>query len=720
MSQVYCRRGHANPDSNHYCSTCGEKLNFSQNFSQTGQPSGTAASPAIPPGQWLGGRYRVMRELGHGGFGRTYLAEDSNRFNEPCVLKEFAPQVRGTYALQKAEELFEREAGVLYQLRHPQIPRFRELFRDTVGDRGQLFLVQDYVEGRTYRQLLAARQQQGLTFSELEMRQFLEQLLPVLDYIHNAGVIHRDISPDNLILRSLDQQPVLIDFGGVKQVAAAAASMYMTPYMTSETPPPAATRLGKRGYAPEEQMQQGIISPQSDLYALAMTVLVLLTGTDPLQITQVLPDFARGQWLDLDSALRQVLSRMLAPQPGDRYPSAQAVLQALRGNSFNPGGSTLLSPTTANLTLPPQPDPAYHVQPIAYTTPEFATQGGAPSGSQPDLQTTPQPTPPATSAVSLAAPHSLPPVAARRWGWGPLLLLVLLLAGLGGVSWGLRDRWLPLTSPPPEDSPSDVPDTSLEGRSQALGVDFQFLIRLTNETFYQRYPEQQGRELSEDPNDAEWRARWSAIAREWLQTLEQHLSSESRQRLGTYSEVDRSEWRQTVNQFYIGSRSLFDLTDAKFFQLFPEQRDANFIDQPIGQVWQALAADQVTALAEGKTREELQFAPGAFSEQVSYTLAPGTGRVYTANLAQGQIMRLNLQTPPDSTQLSIYLPRPTPDLPSLLEDAPDTTWSGSLPQSGYYELVVINTSSQPIRYQLTVAVDNVTAPAAPQPSDAKE
>ncbi|MBF2002980.1 MAG: protein kinase [Synechococcales cyanobacterium M58_A2018_015] len=716
MSQVYCRRGHANPDSNHYCSTCGEKLNPSPNFAQTGQPSGTAASPAITPGQWLGGRYRVMQELGHGGFGRTYLAEDNNRFNELCVLKEFAPQVRGTYALQKAEELFEREAGVLYQLRHPQIPRFRELFRDTVGDRGQLFLVQDYVEGRTYRQLLAARQQQGLAFSELEMRQFLEQLLPVLDYIHRAGVIHRDISPDNLILRSLDQQPVLIDFGGVKQVAAAATSMYMTP----ETAPPAATRLGKLGYAPEEQMQQGIISPQSDLYALAMTVLVLLTGTDPLQIIQALPDFTRGQWLDLDSSLRQVLSRMLAPQPGDRYPSAQAVLQALRGNSFNPGSSTLLSPMAAHSTLPPQPDPAHYAQPIAYTLPESATQVSAQSGSQPDLLAMPQPAPPATSAVGLAAPHSLPPVTATRRGWGPLFLLVLLLAGLGGVGWGLRDRWLPQTSPPSEDFPSEAPDTSLESRSQDLGVDFQFLIRLTNETFYQRYPEQQGRELSEDPNDAEWRARWSAIAQEWLQILEQYLSLESRQRLGTYGEVDRREWRQTVNQFYVGSRSLFDLTDAQFFQLFPEQRDANFIDQPIGQVWQALAADQVTALAEGKTREELQFAPGAFSEQVSYTLAPGTGRVYTANLAQGQIMRLNLQAPPDSTQLSIYLPRPTPDLPSLLEDAPDTTWSGSLPQSGYYELVVINASSQPIRYQLTVAVDNVTAPAAPQPSDAKE
>ncbi|NEN98325.1 MAG: serine/threonine protein kinase, partial [Moorea sp. SIO3I7] len=113
-------------------------------------------------GKILGGRYRILRELGHGGFGRTYLAQDLNRFNELCVLKEFAPQVQGNHALQKAEELFEREAGVLYRLQHPQIPQFRELFQVQQQDKGTLLLVQDYVEGQTYRALLEARRPQGL------------------------------------------------------------------------------------------------------------------------------------------------------------------------------------------------------------------------------------------------------------------------------------------------------------------------------------------------------------------------------------------------------------------------------------------------------------------------------------------------------------------------------------------------------------------------------
>jgi len=221
----------------------------------------------IYPGITLNNHYRIVRELGHGGFGRTYLAEDAHRFNEPCVLKEFAPQVHGSYALQKSEELFEREAGVLYKLQHNQIPRFRELFRVSIVDRGYLFLVQDYVPGQTYRFLLDARKRQGLRFIEAEINQLLLQILPVLEYIHSLGVIHRDISPDNLILRLSDGMPVLIDFGGVKQVAATVESLFAE---ANSTPGPA-TRIGKLGYAPIEQMQMGIVYPHSDLYALAAT-----------------------------------------------------------------------------------------------------------------------------------------------------------------------------------------------------------------------------------------------------------------------------------------------------------------------------------------------------------------------------------------------------------------------------------------------------------------
>ena len=135
--------------------------------------------PPLPDGTVIQNRYRIERVLGQGGFGRTYLAIDTNRFNEFCVLKEFAPQDQSATNLRKAEDLFTREAGVLYQLRHAQIPRFREMFRVHYLDRELLFLAQDYIEGTTYEALMDARLGQG--FSEAEILQLLHQIFACVD-----------------------------------------------------------------------------------------------------------------------------------------------------------------------------------------------------------------------------------------------------------------------------------------------------------------------------------------------------------------------------------------------------------------------------------------------------------------------------------------------------------------------------------------------------------
>src|SRR5689334_15036306 len=109
MTKLYCSQGHENSPGSRFCLQCGEKLD-------------TPMSYGIQAGLTLGDRYVIVRQLGQGGFGRTYLAEDVNRFRELCVLKEFSPQVQTAYVVEKAEELFQREASVLYQLQHPQIP----------------------------------------------------------------------------------------------------------------------------------------------------------------------------------------------------------------------------------------------------------------------------------------------------------------------------------------------------------------------------------------------------------------------------------------------------------------------------------------------------------------------------------------------------------------------------------------------------------------------
>ena len=309
----------------------------------------TAMDTLLNLGDILNSRYRILHQLGHGGFGRTYLAEDINRFNERCVLKEFAPQLQGSFALEKAQELFEREAGVLYRLQHPQIPRFRELFRYKHQGKGRLLLVQDYVEGQTYHTLINNRSQQGIKFSEAEISQLLWQLLPVLEYIHSLGVIHRDISPDNLILRSSDGMAVLIDFGSIKEVANKAQSQLMQTISNTKTLSLIGTVLGKSGYAPPEQMERGIVGAHSDLYALAATAMVLLTGKEPQQLID--PNSYRWNWQEevtLSPKLEWVLTKMLAPIPCERFDSATEVRQALQNISLltpNIQPATRLCPT---------------------------------------------------------------------------------------------------------------------------------------------------------------------------------------------------------------------------------------------------------------------------------------------------------------------------------------------------------------------------------------
>ncbi|WP_019504839.1 bifunctional serine/threonine-protein kinase/ABC transporter substrate-binding protein [Pleurocapsa sp. PCC 7319] len=281
-----------------------------------------ARSTLLNSGDILQSRYRILHQLGRGGFSRTYLAEDINRFKERCMLKEFAPQLKGTFALEKAQELFAREAGVLYRLQHDQIPQFRQLFRYKHENKEErLFLVQDYVEGQTYHDLLNNRLNEGKKFSEAKISQLLRQVLPILEYIHSMGVIHRDISPDNLILRSADELTVLIDFGCIKEVENKTQL---------ELQSLVGTAIGKTGYAPPEQIERGIVFAHSDLYALAATAVVLLTGKEPKQLIDL--NGYRWNWQEevtLSPKLEWILTTMLSPNPSDRFGSAVEVSQIL-------------------------------------------------------------------------------------------------------------------------------------------------------------------------------------------------------------------------------------------------------------------------------------------------------------------------------------------------------------------------------------------------------
>jgi serine/threonine protein kinase len=373
--------------------------------------------PPISVGTVLQNRYRLLQILGQGGFGRTYLAEDQRRFNELCAIKELIPNTTDPAAWQKAQELFLREATTLYQIQHPQVPQFRERFEQEQ----RLFLVQDYVAGKTYRDLLEERKSSGGTFTEQEVWQLLCSLLPVLEYIHNQGIIHRDISPDNIILRELDNKPVLIDFGVVKELA----TRLQSPNSTAS-----ATYVGKLGYSPSEQMQTGQAYPSSDLYALAVTAIVLLTGKEPQELfdeNQLTWNWQ--QWVRVSPRFTQILNRMLSYRPGDRFQSAREVLQALE------------SPEQA--TLPVQLPLLSNVQTV-------------PVARRPDQGL--QPTPKRTTRV-IPEPTTRS-VLDNPWAIAAISIAVIILAGFG--SWALV-RSLRSQSSAPEAPPQTFPSPVVTG-----------------------------------------------------------------------------------------------------------------------------------------------------------------------------------------------------------------------------------------------------------------
>lgn len=260
----------------------------------------------------LSDRYRAIKPIGHGGFGKTFLAVDEYRPSRPkCVIKQFCPDQLEAHRLVKAQELFHQEAVRLEHLgHHPQIPYLLAHFTQSPYH----YLVQSYVDGQNLAQEMA----QSGVFSESQIYDLLTSLLPVLQFVHDCQVIHRDIKPANIVRRQQDQELVLVDFGASKLVSDAA--LYQT-----------GTVIGSAGYAAPEQAGGKAVFA-SDLYSLGVTCVHLLTNVPPFDLYS----FTDGAWVwrdflpaPISSELGQVLDRLLQPAISQRFPSADAVLESL-------------------------------------------------------------------------------------------------------------------------------------------------------------------------------------------------------------------------------------------------------------------------------------------------------------------------------------------------------------------------------------------------------
>jgi len=263
-------------------------------------------------------RYRVLQALGQGGFGATFVAKDESLPGAPyCVIKQLRPVTTSFHVLQMARDLFQREAKTLGKIgNHPQIPRLLDYFEAN----REFYLVQEYVSGSTLQQEV----KRSGAFNESGIKQFLSEILPLMQYVHSQQVIHRDLKPANIIRRSQDKKLVLIDFGAVKD--------QVNPILSTASEQTALTAyaIGTPGYAPPEQMAMRPVYA-SDIYALGVTCLYLLTTKSPKDMAY---DPATGElvWRDLvhiSDHLAEVLKKMLDMSVRHRYQNATEVLRAL-------------------------------------------------------------------------------------------------------------------------------------------------------------------------------------------------------------------------------------------------------------------------------------------------------------------------------------------------------------------------------------------------------
>ncbi len=530
----------------------------------------------VPTGTLLQDRYRLVGAAGRTHFGQTYLARDQQRSNTLCILKEFLPRQRDPDFLHQRWQQFNQKAAILYRLRHPQLPSYQAL----IAQDNRLFWVRDYVEGKSYQVLLQECQQSGQAFSELEVLNLIAQILPVLHYLHSQGVVHRNVTPKSLIQREEDHLPILVNFGLVYELVA----------QLELHPVDAVVALGEWGYTPPEQLR-GTPCPVSDLYALGMTAIALLAGCPLEELYN--PETQTIIWepaVHISPGLRQLLRRMVSPEVQQRPTSAMEISRWLQ---------PLLQAAAWSGTDAPAPLPPVSPHTALSSTP------------RPVAPRPPRPKPVQANRSGLARSPGGDTVASLLMGAGIILLLSV-------IGWRVATTWRgvfpkpvqPLSlgggSPAPTSSvqpapnqpasqPTETPSNHLSDRIGQLGVDYTFFTQLVNEPFYEKYPQLRAQASTENAQQAQFQTEWNQIANSLIARLEQ-LTPATRTKLGRYRREDYAAWLRQLGETTSTSQRLDSAADARFYQLFPEMQGKRLTPNTFGQVWYAIAEEQLAQL----------------------------------------------------------------------------------------------------------------------------
>ena len=271
-------------------------------------------------GQLLQARYQIVQSLGAGAFGQTYIAIDqAHPENSKCVIKNLKSHTLPPKYLDNLRLCFVDETATLHLLgKHSQIPKLITCFEENE----QFYLVQEFIEGHSLSTELPINQSWVCNWTENEVVQLLEDVLPILEFVHSHGIIHCDLRPENLIRRSVDGKLVLIDFGSIQSVDLG---------LDGELPIDGMS-VTSLGYIPPEQFI-GQTQPNSDIYALGLIAVQALTGREPLQF-QVDPQTNEIIWRTQDTSINDylaaLLSHMIRYDCQERFQSAGEVLHILK------------------------------------------------------------------------------------------------------------------------------------------------------------------------------------------------------------------------------------------------------------------------------------------------------------------------------------------------------------------------------------------------------
>jgi|GEM_PF-1277852 len=404
-------------------------------------------------GQTIQGRYYVVKQLGRGGVGVTFLAQDQQCFDSQCVVKQLQPKLANVKTLEIARRLFNREAEIMNRLGHcDRIPRLLAYFEY----QNDFFLVQELVKGHDLSNEIIA----GQPWSEEKTIALVKDILEVLFIVQQHSVIHRDLKPSNLMRRTDDNKIVLIDFGSVKQVSTqiidAAGQIKQT------------IAVGTKSYMPMEQMM-GRPGFYSDIYAVGVIAIEALTGISPKQLT--IDQNGELIWRNLldhkisyQPKFLDLLDKMVRYRYQERYSSAGIVLtdlEQLDAEENNARETVLVSNSNSNFSPPTSPPDPTQVDPSA-TSPDSVAEIGKETRIISHQ-----------SAVPRARGGSTPKIAAppKQQVKSPksqskLLAAIAAILALAGGGFGV---WFWLNSSPPE---PEVPLSLYENIDRGFQVDY--------------------------------------------------------------------------------------------------------------------------------------------------------------------------------------------------------------------------------------------------------